>query len=175
MKINSKQIKASLMSYYRFKRGYICVDEASCSGGLSDVLVDTGKYIIDVEVKISKSDLINGEAKKSKHYMYKNCDGHHYYPNKFVVCVPENLRTVAEEWVLTTNKKYGILVYTPPVKGFRHKRADFESNLLTVRNAKSFNKCYNGEYFGHIISKRLSSALINSYQVDLINKNKDMF
>jgi hypothetical protein len=164
----AKHIKTSLLSYYRFKRGFLCVDEASCAGGLSDVLVDTGKDIIDIEVKISKSDLIRGEAKKSKHKLYKICDGKKYSPNKYILCVPEKLKEVAEEWVNDTNKNYGIIIYKAPASGFRFKRLNFENNLTTIKKAKSFNSSYNKGHFEKVINKRLSSALINKYQEDII-------
>jgi hypothetical protein len=167
--MGSLGMKASLMSYYRYKRGYICVDECRCMySQISDVLVDTGKEIIDVEIKVTKSDLIRGEAKKDKHRAYKVAEGKKCHPNKFILCVPEKLKDVAIEWVKETNNNYGIVIYTPPTNGFRYKRADFEHNLHFIKNAKSFNSLYNKEYFQERIAKRLSSALTNKYQETLI-------
>lgn len=171
--INSNTIKASLLSYYRFKRGYICVDECQCTSyEISDILVDTGKAILDIEIKISKSDLIRGEARKKKHEYYKKVEkfpyaGKRRHPNKFFICVPENLKEVAIQWVEETNKNYGIIIYTPP-KEFRYQRLDFEYNLQFIKHAKSFNSCYDKEYFQEVIAKRLTSAYINNKQKAII-------
>ena len=85
-KPTSLQIKYALMWYFRFQRQWICADEVYNGGSISDILVDTEKYTMDVEIKISKDDLIRGEAKKPKH---KNW--HNRMTNKFALCVPEYL------------------------------------------------------------------------------------
>lgn len=56
-KITSSDLKLALMHYYRFNYGYVCAEEATNA----DILVDTGKEIIEIEVKIGKGDLIEGE------------------------------------------------------------------------------------------------------------------
>lgn len=75
-----------------------------------DVIAFTEKYLIEVEVKVNKSDLWNGEAKKEKHSHYKTKIWPSHMPNKFYVCVPEVLKEEAERWVEATNKNYGIIV-----------------------------------------------------------------
>lgn len=168
MKIGSYEIKASLMSYYRFKRGFICVDECQCTGyEISDILVDTGKCIIDIEIKISKSDLIKGEARKNKHTYYKDAQGKKRHPSKFYICVPRDLEETTIQWVKETNNDYGIIIYRPP-KEFRIQRLDFEYNLHFIKNAKSFNSFYDKGYFQKIIAKRLASAYINNIQKQMI-------
>jgi len=166
MKINSFYIKAALMSYYRFKRGYLCVDECACTNGeISDILVDTGKAIIDIEIKISKSDLIKGEARKTKHNNYKSSQDSKFRPNKFYLCVPEELREVAEEWVTETNPKYGIIICSSPIVRWGH---DLENCLQFIKNAQNFNKLYSGEYYKERIAKRLSSARTTTFQKAII-------
>lgn len=165
--INSNYIKASLMSYYRFKRGYICVDECLCTGHeISDILVDTGDTIIDIEIKISKSDLITGEARKRKHNYYKQAEGKVRHPNKFYICVPANLKEVTEQWVSETNPLYGIIIYNPPMHFI--SPVNFEYNLHFIKHAKSINSKYSGEYFREIMAKRLSSSIANRMQKDIV-------
>ena len=79
-RITAFEIKFALLSYFRFKRQWVCVDE--CMN--ADVVADTGKQIIEVEVKVSKSDLMQGEAKKEwKHDNYRHLRYGNYIPNKY--------------------------------------------------------------------------------------------
>ena len=74
--------------------------------------ISKNDIIIEVEVKITKSDLWKGEAKKPKHKFYKNPNNHYYHvPNKFYICVPTILIEEAKKWVEATNNKYGIINY----------------------------------------------------------------
>ncbi len=108
--MNSYQIKHAVMSYFRFTRQWICATE--CYN--SDVMVYTGKYILDIEIKISKSDLWYGESKKAKHKHMKTPEQYKRYmlPHKFYICVPPELLEEATKWVQTVNNKYGIIVCT---------------------------------------------------------------
>lgn len=167
MKANSYDIKACLMSYYRFKKRYVCIDECTCCG-VSDILVDTGKAIYDIEIKVSKSDLIRGEARKYKHESYRTCKGKKGYPNKFYICVPDYLKEVAEQWVEETNDKYGIILFKTDIE-FNY-RTDFLIALQFLKTAKCLNKQYSGEYFKEIIAKRLSSSVANTMQKEILTK-----
>ena len=111
MEVTALDIKHALMWYFRFKRQWICASECLDN----DVMAITNKDIIDVEVKINKYDLWNGEAKKSKHRLYKNAPNwfHLYHGNRFYICVPVYLEEEAKKWVEETNKKYGIILYNP--------------------------------------------------------------
>ena len=67
-KVTAFDLKLALLQYFRFKRQGVCVEEFRGA----DIIVDTGKEIIEVEVKITKADLINGEKRKQwKHESYK--------------------------------------------------------------------------------------------------------
>jgi len=106
-KVTSFDLKLALLQYFRFKRQCVCVDEFRGA----DVIVDTGKEILEIEVKVSKSDLINGErAKANKHQMYKIGRPWGFcHPNKFLFCVPEKLVNVAKAWSKEINEKYGVI------------------------------------------------------------------
>jgi len=58
--ITSTHLKSALLHYCRFKRQWICADEVTSGQFIADVLIDTGKFTIEIEIKISKSDFING-------------------------------------------------------------------------------------------------------------------
>jgi len=103
-KITAFDLKLGLLQYCRFRRQWVCVDE--CNN--ADIIADTGKEIIEIEVKITKSDLIYGEGKKrGKHnrYMY----GGRHVPNKFMFCVPENMVETATNFSQTINDNYGVI------------------------------------------------------------------
>lgn len=96
------------MWYYRFKRLCMCASECL----RSDVMVLQEKYVIDIEVKISKLDLRHWETRKRKHELMKcnKSEEFDYKPNKFYIAVPEYLYQEAKKWVQKTNKKYGIII-----------------------------------------------------------------
>jgi len=127
-KTTAFDLKLALLQYFRFKRQWVCVDEFRGA----DIIVDTGKEIIEAEVKLTKSDLINGEkVKRWKHEQYKMAS--HYsrgrMPNKFLFCVPEKLVDVALAWGSKLNEKYGVI-------GFDVE--DFERRLLSG----AWHSCY---------------------------------
>ena len=103
-------LKEAAMSYFRYNRQWLCATE--CLN--KDVLVMTNKDFIEVEIKVSKSDLWNGESKKFIHHQYKEPEKwaeRYMLPNRYYICVPEYLLEEAKKWVQETNTKYGILLY----------------------------------------------------------------
>lgn len=107
--MTSFDIKFALLWYFRFRRQWLCATECH----LWDVVAFNDKYIIEVEVKVSKYDLWKGEAKKEKHKIYNSASSYLHdllSPNKFYICVPETLMGEAEKWVEATNKNYGIII-----------------------------------------------------------------
>ena len=178
VKITSDIIKTSLLSYYRFKRQMIAVDEAqSCVSCEScDVLVYDNYYFHDVEVKISKSDMFIGEAKKHKHISYRNAipDLKKYsFPNYFLICVPTELVEEARKWVNETNKNYGILE-------FLSNNIESTINNYNIRQLENRIRCIKRPKLIHsnksskleeILYKRLSSAYITLRQKHLLINN----
>lgn len=100
-------LKLALLQYFRFKRQWVCVDEFEGA----DIIVDTGKEIIEIEVKVTKPDLINGEkAKVFKHQIYRHGGQFAWNrPNKFLFCVPEKLVDIALGWSNEINERYGVI------------------------------------------------------------------
>ena len=49
-KVTAFDLKLALLDYFRFLRQWVCVDEFRGA----DVIADTGKDIIEVEVKVGK-------------------------------------------------------------------------------------------------------------------------
>jgi hypothetical protein len=171
MKITAVELKACLLHYYRFKRQCIAVDEFHCA----DIIADNGKEIIEVEIKVSKSDLLNGEKKKFiKHHNYKQGNGWGFlHPNRYLFCVPEKLVDVALEYAKELNPNYGVI-------GFDSERflsyaeqygnpMSFSSDFMRI--AKSAKKLHEGytERQCYQIAKRASAKVASMY-CEIVNK-----
>lgn len=139
-KVTAKRIRASLYFYCRYRRGWLCADEAALGwGGRCDMLVDTGRATYEIEIKISKSDLWNGEAKKSKHFKGGGGDrpfafGAQYHTNKFYLCVPCSLLDEAKKWCEQVNPAYGIFLFQDD--------CDFNGGVMVARTAKNLHNEY---------------------------------
>ena len=149
-KITSLHLKHSLMSYFRYKRQWVCADEVYSGVYLADILVDTGTWTMEVEVKVTKSDLLHGEKRKG----WYNRNKHDHWPigraNKFALCVPKNLKETAEQWIEQTNKKYGLFVYVDK---------KYVTDKIWVRQtARSLHSEYGNVNFKQKILRRLSSC-----------------
>lgn len=159
-KTTSFDLKLALLQYFRFKRQWLCVDEFHGA----DIIVDTGKEIIEVEVKITKSDLINGERKKiRKHQLYQS--EHSYLlcrPNKFMFCVPEKIVGVALGWVKEINERYGVIGFD--VERFEKRVSEnwgiyHCDNLRVAKSAKKLHEGYDNK-LQRAIAKRTSSKIV---------------
>lgn len=121
-------LKLELMKYFRFEKGMVFV----CSECIhnSDISAINDKCLVEVEVKISKSDFRrefenisskNGSFWKGrKHHFYKHPDeawAAYTIPNKFYFCVPEEMEVWAMEYLKDKNPKYGLLVYDANISG----------------------------------------------------------
>lgn len=153
---NSYQIKAALMWYWRYKRNMICAPELHCG----DIVVYDGSFVHEIEIKVSKSDLWNGEARKDKHTSYSNGRyswGTKTMPNKFSVCVPKYLMETTKEWVIKTNKKYGIIIC---------QDEEFISNAIwIIRSAKNIHTDIDKK-FNYSLLRKLSSMATQNYHDD---------
>ncbi len=133
--MNALKIKCALMEYFRYTRQWICVDEASCGrGDRADILVDTGKEVREVEVKISSYDLNTLEKMKIKHL--ERFKGRKDTPNKFSICVPSNLIEEAKKWVKKMDSRYGLIEYVGdrynPIRNIKTAK-QLHSNYSTLR------------------------------------------
>lgn len=165
-KTTAFDLKLALLWYYRFKRQWVSVDE--CDG--ADIVADTGKHTIEVEVKISRADLLNGEKKKAwKHMSYAKPTAFDLRnsPNKYYFCVPCCLEQTALEYAQELNSKYGVMVFDNisfEDDIFRHGHISYEGYLRTARNAHLIHGNYS-MLFSKRIAKRASSKLITQMQV----------
>ena len=164
----AKDLKVAVLSYYRFGKQSICIDEFNGA----DVIVDTGTEIIEVEIKVTKSDLINGEkAKASKHKLYASGHGYQWCrPNKYLFCVPTELVQEAADWAAELNPKYGVLSFD--TQGFLNRLnrgVSLRAGDL-IYTHKRPSRLHDGypEKLRWLIAKRASSKVIT-----LLEKNQD--
>lgn len=161
MEINSFHLKTALMAYYRFKKQCICGDEVYLGRFITDVLVDTGGEIIEVECKTSKSDLW-ADANKQKHNNYKETE-RYACPNKFYICVPTPLVEEALKFVAQINPKYGVFEFSEidfeEKKGYA--RGGWERMVSVRKKASLLRKPYMSKF--EVLQSRICSALINEY------------
>lgn len=160
--ISSLHLKTSLLYYFRFKRGYLCVTE--CYSGCrekADILIDTGKAIYEIEIKTNKADLYK-EKKKKKHKLdpLKELGA-----NKFYLCVPTSLVEFTKKWIKDVNPKYGLIEFDEQFYNefrYRYTITDWSAFLKFRKRACNLHTRYN-KYLRRNIIKRLPSALCNCY------------
>jgi hypothetical protein len=166
VKATSAHLKTALLSYWRFKRQFNVADEVTVCYTSMDIAVDTGGFLFEIEVKTSKSDLIQGEKRKDKHKRYLNVDKeeHHayqskYIPNQYFLCVPTELVEVAKTWCEKTNPNYGVLEYRD--KGNIYK---WEDHIRVARRAKFLHEIPITTHKRHEMMQRMSSARAIGFQ-----------
>ncbi len=165
-KVTSFELKLALLEYFRFERQWIAVDEFR----QADVIADTGKKVIEVEVKIAKNDLINGEKYKLlKHRAYtqgKSCRRCH--PNEYYFCVPRSLQSEAIGVIDGLNTNYGLIIFDSErllgdlSRGYHAQM--LSDYLCNVRRAKKLHKGYPKKQ-QELIAKRCSAKLITQMQI----------
>ena len=160
-KVDSNKIKLELMKYWRYDRGYTfacteCINK-------SDITAINDKHLIEVEVKISKSDFLkefdgSSKNKTRKHsiYQHKRKPTKSFIcPNFYYFCVTPDIQTFVIEYLKDKYKNYGILV-CEPYRLYGQKSC--------IRVAKKATKIHNTpptlDTF-YKIGKRVQSELIN--------------
>jgi len=167
MPIDSKFLKTAVMSYFRFERTYIVATEVNCKEfGIADVLVDTGDEIVEIEIKRYKNDLLTNELHKEKHALMKDqLTEYTYQPNRYFICVPDNLAREAERFVRSLNSDYGLIVVN--TKNKLNSRS-----AKVVKHAKKLHDVYSRD-LSRAIVLRLCSELANLYEVQVNEEFKD--
>jgi len=161
--ITSQHLKAALMAYFRFKRQWLCADEVCYGYNRADLIVITNNGSLEVEIKVNKFDLINGEENKTTGYRFYGAKKHKHWSinntNKFALCVPEDLEEEAQKWIQATNKNYGLFIYLDNQRWYKNR-------IYVKRSAKLLHSETSKVEWKDKIIKRLCSARAN----DLIAK-----
>jgi len=144
-RINSNKIKCALMHNFVFSRGYIGSTEIYSGFGIADTIFikkKNPKDVVEIEIKISKADLIGEfKHKQNKHTMIEKeqCSYHAWQANKYYFCVPLELVEFTKELLTKYNKsKYGIIAYQEiwrPIKSKKVERLELEESVQIVKSA----------------------------------------
>jgi len=172
--LNSELIKVYLAKYYRGRQYEYVATEYD----FKDIIISDKKNIIEIEVKISISDLYNEskdrniyrknkegkrvldyirKTKTNKHNKYKECKSG--TPNKFYIAMPYELalKKDAQEYISALNINYGIIgVSHHYSKGLKRYIPD----IYHVKVAKYLHNNKVSEKILNSIVKRLSSENI---------------
>jgi len=160
--MDAEELKIEAMCWLRYGRRMpiVCSEAGRWN---ADVLGVSPNQCIEVEVKLSKSDL-NAEFryKAAKHFLYANAETSGrlaFVPNQFYFMVPAILAQVAQEIVAAQAPKAGIIEYQP------------DNNLLDGRNCvviKPAEKLKDGKPSRALIRvamMRMSSELCGTHLV----------
>ena len=157
-KPTSLHLKTALLSYFRYKRQWLAGEEVDDC----DVLViDKKGLVYDIEVKISKSDLWQGEAKKRKHkdYLTPGVSRFIRYPNYFYICVPSELIEEALKWVEVNNPKYGVIEFNTWAFNQKHNTTRYWEDITHIKRKAKALDCVIRPKWAYILARRLSSAV----------------
>ena len=161
IKFDSSFIKLQLMKYWRYDRGYTfacteCINK-------SDITAINDKHLVEVEVKISKSDFLkefdgSSKNKTKKHAIYqgnKKPNKTFICPNFFYFCVTPDILTYVTEYLKNQYKNYGILVCEP------YRLYGQKSFIRVAKKATKIHANKPTINIFHKIGKRVQSELIN--------------
>lgn len=178
-KFTSSDLKLALLDYYRFKKQCIATDEVKIGRGFWDIGADSGKEVIEIETKISVSDLKNEHNKKvmygMKHGLYKNAKSH-LVPNRYYLCVPDSMRIATLNFIEEVNPKYGLITFDnesfcqelPVVKRMVHNQF-----LTFSKKSAKLHDRYSQD-LARKIGKRASSKSIGMVHQQYLDKVIDL-
>ena len=166
---DSKEIKCSLMHYYRNKRSMLaCCEIYVLHGRIADFLADSKKNVFEVEIKTSRSDFIQEfKNKKDKHDSYNNKNfikKHDWQkrPNYFYICVPGYLLEFVKEYIELNYPNYGVMLYDP--EGW------YADRIMVIKRAKKLHNKYESRIDD--INKKLSHEILRLYLLKAQGKDK---
>ena len=172
--LSTPEMKYYVMHYYRFQRQYpIVATEVGVFGDfIADVLAsDLEKEFIEVEIKISESDMLSDFQHKSmKHTAYLDSVLHKeasqltqndrkLMPTKFLYAVPREMRRFATEQVKGT--PYGLIIVDPLDATLGNN-----SFIKIVKHSDIINRSY-PKALERRAMMRMSSEIINLYESQL--------
>ncbi len=107
--IDSNKLKTEGLCWLRYSKKMDIV-ATEVGHWYADILGFNDKLCIEVEVKVSRSDIrAEFRNKRPKHSYYKSEHISHWTPNYFYMLVPASLAEYAVEVLAENNPKYGVL------------------------------------------------------------------
>lgn len=169
-------IKYQLMKYLRFQRGFtFCVDE---SINHSDIVGLNDTNLIEIEVKISKSDFLKEFDGKSRIKSYKHSviqslweskdvklKRGYILPNYFYFCVTPELKQFVLDFMKERCYNYGVLVC-------EEKRIPYtQTHIQCVKTPKKIQSGVPDNKTFKKIGQRIQSKLITLIEQNISNIN----
>lgn len=152
--MDSKYIKACLSSYFRFRRRTSCI--ATEVGRFNADFIAVGKSgFLEIEIKVSKSDL-NNDFKKKKHQIYQSGKDNYWTPQQFYFAVPEELVDYALS--KCADKPYGVMQI---LKSDNNNIRSWMDRVKVVKRAKRIHNNPIHPKVKNMIYARLASEMAN--------------
>ncbi len=124
-----------------------------CGYWKCDVLGANDSEVVEIETKISKSDL-QADGLKHKHKLY-NCESN-WTPNRVYFLVPENLEDAALQVAESINPRYGVMV----ANEFGSRGYKAHEHMSVKRRAQPLHNRTPTESFKNDIIARMSSEIV---------------
>lgn len=167
--MDSYVLKTEALCWLRFgkKMLLVCTEGGSWS---ADVLGLADDHSVEIEVKVSKSDLKREFLTKAhKHYVY-NLAEHgvgRQVPNYFYFYVPPELETDALKIIEAECPKAGLAVYDPTIN------LDGRKTRVTRRATKLHDRAPS-QHFKNTVLRRMGSELCGRYVVQAEHHTQTM-
>lgn len=148
--MDSGRLKTEALCWLRYTKqlDYVCTEGGAWS---SDVLGACRNYIVEVEVKVSRADILaEFRNKKTKYAYYESIQ--RFTPNYFYFLVPQDLAPEASMLLEEKYPKAGVLTY-------RYPRNRPGTRLMCTRPGKQLHKEKPTDKFLRSIWRRMASEL----------------
>lgn len=157
--VNAATLKVEAMAWLRFGRQLELV-ATEAGNWNADVLGVGETFSVEVEVKVSKSDLRREfTSKTTKHWLYANCDDHAVQssPTYWYLYVPPHLADEANALAEQHFPKAGVAVYDPDSKALPGRRTSIR------RKAQKLHERPPTERMRRTVLLRMGSELVGRY------------
>jgi len=179
--VDTEMIASALMGWLRFgKQFHYVAREAGMFS--SDVLGTDEKNVIEIEIKVSKSDF-KADWKKDKHHHYKKRAHvgtrtypsghkrrwHQHIPNQFYFACPSHMKEFALEQVKANAPDYGVLVMED--NRLEIPQYNMWKRLRVVKRAKFMHRNPPGEGLMKDMVARMSSNIAHMHLQRRLDKD----
>jgi hypothetical protein len=174
MALTAKYLKGCLMHYARYRKQMVVASEVNTGYCIADVMAYNDDKVVEIEVKVSKSDLIH-DREKSKHEWYgilRNQKSD-MIPNEFYYCVPDKLKDEAVslskqvEEVTLGHLRYGVMVCAEN----KNRKTHFDDLISVYYRPKKIHDTY-PKKLAKLIVKRLCSEICRFYSKNIYEGSK---
>ncbi len=137
-KITAEKLKTEVLKYWRFKRqGYnLCGTEVDTISGRADVMVCDNREIIEIEIKISKSDFMRDFKKKKFSAVCKDDLYSRVYANRLFYCVPAAISESCLLYLEANKLPFGLFSFDGKLTMLKSGKKLKTLNVVIAENIK---------------------------------------